>query len=147
MALYVVAARSKYNNYQMLRTVDSETAEVKDWDAYALVKANMYNVVNVANMSYDVNKSIVKFKDFDESRLCYLNDDDTPRVNKDGIIYIDTVNNDYVRVANYTGKIITVHMLQVGIAVRMKNAVLVNAYIDINCRIKPLPISTPKMNL
>lgn len=136
MGVFVVAMENRYGCYYKFRMVDSRTGQVKDLLASEVFRymTRGQNKFVVEHMSINYSKDTFKFKGYDDSRVCILNSNGEPIINKDGMI-VTGVEGDYVYLANYTGQIIKAHMLQVGTAVKKRQAVLVNAVIHQNGRI------------
>lgn len=136
MGVFVVAIQYKYNCFYKFRMVDSQTGQVKELRAEDVFRymTRGQKPFKVEHMSIDYDKDTFKFKGFDSSRVCIMNDEGNATVNADGMV-VTGIDGDYVFLANYKGQIIKVHMLQVRGAVNKRQAVLVNAKILENGRI------------
>lgn len=136
MGVFVVAVQYKYNCYYKFRMVDSNTGQVKELRSEDVFRymARGQNKFVVEHMSINYEKDTFKFTGMDISRVCIINDEGKGTVNLDGMV-VTGIEGDYVYLANYKGQIVKVHMLQVGGAVKRREAKLVNADILENGRI------------
>lgn len=138
MSLFVVAMEIKHNSYHTFRILDDLTGEVIDVPALELLQATtrIQSPVKVNHLKATFDS--FKFIGLDDSRLCLLDENKQPKINKDGLI-ITKILGETAFAANYLGQVISVHQLQIVSNVNKKRYTLVNADILQNGRISIRP--------
>lgn len=138
MSLFVIAMEIKHNSYHTFRILDDLTGEVRDVLALELLQAMTRRQSPVKINHLKATFDSFKFIGLDESRLCLLDENMQPKINKDSLV-ITKIIDDTASASNYLGQIISVHQLQIVSNVNKKRYTLVNADILPSGRISVRP--------